>query len=332
MQQPYAQAAGPVPPIPAPFAGRRAAVIVAGTLLLGAGGVIGLMGLMVLLFSSAGQAHATAAEVLGSLATLAGLSAAAVVAGIGSILPRRWCRPVVVVATLITLVFCVYSLLGSLISMDSPKDDLMNSGMTPVGRIASAVTWAVFVIGPLVGLLLIYAPRTTEQMLVFYDPSPRWSDRVHIATLSMVAVSALMGVMSFGSGLWTRSLAVGPWIVEGTAATGVLMLASMIWFSVAALCIRKPTAARWALGAMLLLVFGLMTWSAFAGTDHEAVRRASESVSGGATVRIVGQTHKGPACLFLLIATATYLWMIRKHVQTPAAASLQHVTAQPARY
>ena len=160
-----------------------------------------------------------------------GLAALFVTLGMGSLLPRRWVRPLVLyVSTLWLLAGLLLAILIAALVLGMGAADLpMADAESPVGILGSPVvllllcglSFVLYVVLP-AALLWFHRRPALKSALERLDPVPRWTDRCPGPVLSLtlsLAISALF-CLPFVRG----PLPVFGWTLTGPAAAAVTLL------------------------------------------------------------------------------------------------------------
>jgi hypothetical protein len=240
--------------------------------------------------------------------------------GIGSMLPRRWCRPLILIATKIGLLSTVLGGAAMGAVMYFQYDQLQASGL-PVRSTLIAMALMVSVLAlPQVALLVFFLPSATRDALAHFDPRPRWTDWINTPVLSVMVLNLLMGATLL-LGLKSSVLAAGPWLLTGHVARGVLVVLAIAWLVAAWMC-RGQRIAGWLATTVLVLLVSI-SWlvSALTGSGHQAtLLMLGESNPDAAALLEKMQPVNIAMAVVLLVASILYLAWVRKFfVPDPAA-------------
>ena len=251
----------------------RAGLIVFGLLEIFAGGFLGISALALAALSlGAGGAlgmdtlagsSGLATGKLGTAAALyAGLAALFVSLGIGSFLPRRWVRPLVLYVAslwilagfLLLTVVAGIAATGGLSSatadpdVDSPLGGL---GSTAIVVLLGGVLLALYIVFP-AALLWFHRRRALKEALERLDPVTRWTDRCPAPVLSLalsLAISAFL-CLPFVRG----PVPLFGWTLTGAAAAIVTLIAAVAFGALAVATYRLSPAGWWgSLAAVVVL-------------------------------------------------------------------------------
>jgi hypothetical protein len=199
---------------------------------------------------------------MGSAALLYGALGAVMVAiGIGSLLPRRWVRPLVLyLASLwllggVLLLFIVGGIAASvgLASGAADGDEPpLGLSLTPIGLALLACVLVVLYIAVPAAMLLFHRSRGLREALERLDPVTRWTDRCPAPVLSL---SLSLAISAAGCAPLVR----GPLPLFGATLTGpaaalVVGLAAIALAVLAVLTYRLAPSGWWGSLAMVVIL------------------------------------------------------------------------------
>jgi MFS family permease len=309
-------------PIALPFRNRKGGLIGWGVVLIVLGALSGCLTLAIpLALATAGMAPSPRpanyiAGMIISIVLYGGTTAVLLTLGIGSVRCRRWVRPLVMILATAAIVAGVSALIT--IALLLPHLGDMAAG-TPqqqvlIGGIIGLAILAVLLIALPAWMLVFYRSEDTRATLNYFDPQPRWTDRMptHVLGWSLgVVLSALLlipvhfqpGIAAFGT------LISGPVAHVAVAAVWIGLLVSG-W-----LCLRQRRVG-WAISMTLVLVM-MLSWlwtTAFADPEvyYRAVGLSGEELEATAAQLEFQRTPTAVVSAALTIATLVYGWWIRK--------------------
>lgn len=224
---------------------------------------------------------------------------ALILIGVGAVRLRRWVRPLILTAATITSVIGVVSVLAMLVAVPAMRQGMIagaRPGTPPppsgVLELILACTIGfmalVFVVIP-GAYLWLYQKPVVKQMLEYYDPVPRWTDRHPLPVLGL----AVGWAMAAGSALLEVPQAVAP--VFGTVLFGAAGSAAHLAEAAAAavvgwLVLRRRRAGWW--GSLALIGLWILGAAAtqLRPDRFELYRRAGYSAQELNVMRRAGAT------------------------------------------
>jgi hypothetical protein len=259
-------------PETAGFRNRSPMLLVVGILFIIAGAISGCLGMFVplalLVPRSASMPQQSIAHIISALALYAGLAAVGIVVGIGAVRKRRWAPPLILAVSCMGLVVGVFGVITW--AFRAPRFIAgMKQTMTAGGAPAPPPGMINFIIGVMAifmlmlylvvpGVLIwLFKDDNVRQTVAFYDPKPRWTDRLPLAALILFLASILAAIFSLVAitqGWWPMFGAV----LYGTAAR-VAAIVLAIGFSVAAWEILKLRMTGWWLAVVLWTLY-VVSW------------------------------------------------------------------------
>jgi len=206
------------------------------------------------------------------------LAAAFAVVGVGSLLPRRWVRPLVLTLAVIWLIVGVVTLVSMAVSFGA-MNDLMaaqlaaaGGGPTPVpiGAIVAftlAVSVVIYLLIPL-AIFLSYRPQSVRETLEHFDPRPRWTDAAPAEVLGIAVKLWLLAAMSGLMALYP-AVPLGPVTLRGAGLYAVAAVSAVACGAIGWLIYRQRRLGWTLTMALAVLVGLLMAWTGVAN-DYDA--------------------------------------------------------------
>jgi hypothetical protein len=291
---------------PPTFKNRRSGLIGCGIVQLALGVLLlGMCALMVFGMSMAarsGQPPMPAGLLVYTSLFYLGLAALFGTLGIGSMMARRWSRPLILVLSWGWLVFGVLGSVAMVFVVPRMFDSLppQQAAAKPIMTGCVVVFFALFfVLVPLLFVVFYRAPdvkATVEQA----DPTPRWTDRVPLPLLGFVMWIFLGAVSVAASSFMYKTLPFGRTMLPGWQAKAVMWFfaLSMLWIAVGSY--RRLRAAWWS--ALAFLAIGIVYGVIFAMyTDYARFGEAMGMPQDPKQVAMMQAIYSSP--LF-------YVWMV----------------------
>jgi len=309
----------------APFTDRRKRLLVGGILLMVMGCGAALLGLgsaaSVLIMQRVPEAqqvsHLKPVQAIPGLLMYCGTGAVLLVLGFGSVLRRRWSRP------LILVVSWAWLAMGILTSLMVVSMVPALQGALPAEPGVAAVIYGCFgVVFGLFGivvpaiLLALYSSREVAATLAALDPEPRWTDRIPTPLLGLVLWVGLTAVAMVPSSLYAL-LPVGGRLVTGPIAVAAYLVAGGVFAAVAVGLARRSRLAWWAGLAAIIVWSG---WSAMTlpRMDFDEIMRRMGVVQqpGVPDMSAMYQSpwFLGPMVLVML-GMAAYFFYVRRYLR-----------------
>lgn len=245
-----------VPFAPPGFKPRTGRLIAAGILLLLAGCACGCMTAATPLALLNPQINASAQGrqlLTGGLLYLA-ITIALFTLATGALLPRRWCRPLVLILSTHWLIIGVFSALGSLLFIPVIKDLLAQQGAGPPPGylIVSFIFGGLFMIVAFIGwplaLLLLMRGEDMRRTCEWRDPVPRWTDGRPINILGLSLTLLLAAFFSLYAGFQPALPILGV-VLHGPVAIVVAAAVAAV-LGVAAVRVYRLEFAGWWMGLL----------------------------------------------------------------------------------
>ena len=255
------------------FVNRRTTLLVVGIFLIIAGSLAGCLGLMtpLALFvpQPPGAPQQPVGQVIAALLIYAAIAGALIAVGIGSIRKRRWSRPIVLAASWIGVVGGVIGLIVWIFAAPGVAEMMRTGGGAAPGAPRPP---PAFVTGMLIGMtvfmLLIYlvipglliwlfSSEDVRATVEFYDPQPRWTDRIPIPALILVMLLALatLTVLTALPQGWFPLFGI---VLHGAPATAALVVVTILCAAATYLAFRLRRSGWWM--AVVLWTVGAVSW------------------------------------------------------------------------
>jgi hypothetical protein len=222
--------------------------------------LLGICALMVLGMSMAartGQPPMPAGLVVYTSLLYLGLAALFATLGIGSMMARRWSRPLILILSWGWLACGVLGSVAMFFVLPRMFDSLppQQAAAKPIMTGCVVVFFALFfVLVPLLFVLFYRRPdvkATVEQA----DPTPRWTDRVPLPLLGF-AMWIFLGAVSVGiSSFMYKALPFGGTMLVGWQGKAVMWFFALLMLWIAVGSYRRLTAAWWS--ALVLVAMGI---------------------------------------------------------------------------
>jgi hypothetical protein len=189
--------------------------------------------------------------------------------GIGSILRRRWARPVVVIASLLWLAFEIPSFVFTIFFWKQASDVAADSGLRVVGDLAakflphalstvptggpaglcgvanaiglffvSSGLAGLFLIAPAVLALLFYTSRHVSDVMDKRSTKTYWTDQLPMAVMGVCMGLFMMGVFS-AVNLFDPAVFPFGWQIHGAAAFVIVLLITALYFILAFYTLKR---------------------------------------------------------------------------------------------
>jgi hypothetical protein len=244
---------------PPAYKNRRAGLIGCGIVQLLFGllflGMCAVMVLAMVMGQRAGQPSMPTGMLVYVTVFYVGLAALFATLGIGSMMARRWSRPLILIvswgwlicgAVASAMMFVIAPLM-----FDALPPEQGGAKVFAIG--CMAVTFGLFGVLVPVTFVLFYRSRDVKATVDNLDPVPRWTDRVPLPLLAF-AVWMFFGAASVAaSSFMYKALPIGSMMLRGWPAL------ALVWFFVALMAwigwgtLRRVRAAWWAAIALLLM-------------------------------------------------------------------------------
>jgi hypothetical protein len=225
------------------------------------------------------------------------LAIAAVIAtlGMGSILARRWARPLILVASwgwllcgVLGLVMMFWILPQVFASMPDNQP-----GAKAFATGCMGVVFGVFgVLLPLT-FILFYRRADVKATVEMLDPVPRWTDPIPIPLLGFASWMALGAVSVLASSLMYRALPLGGIMLSGWVAKLIMLFFAVLMMWIAYGSIRRLPPAWWS--AIGLLVLGVVYGVVFiTRMDYERWNDALGMPNDPRSIEMMRNMYSGP--------------------------------------
>jgi len=273
-------------PETAGFKNRSPMLLVVGILFIVAGAISGCLGMFVplalLVPRPASMPQQSVAHVVFALALYIGLAAAAITLGIGAVRKRRWAPPLILAGSWIGLIMGLFGLVTW--AFRAPQfiagmKQSMSAGRTgapapPPGMInfilgvTALFMFVLYLVVPGV-LIWLFRDENVRQTVAFYDPKPRWTDRMPLLPLIffLVTIQAIFfPLMMISQSWWPVFGAVlyGPAAIAAAIATALL-------FAIAAWQILKLRLIGWWMAVVLWTAYMLSAIVTMCSADMRQV-------------------------------------------------------------
>jgi hypothetical protein len=213
-----------------------------------------------------------ARDIVLAFAMYVSIAVALIWTGIGSIRARRWVPPIVTVFSTIILAVGILAMVALVVTLPSMQTAVQasiarsapampRSAMTTgIAFVAIFVTAVIYVILPGV-YLWFYRRPSLREVVEFYDPTPRWTDRVPVPVLGLSLGTALGGFWSLFNLAYLVLPAFGTLLIGAPAAVAVVLVAAACAFA-SVFIYRQRTLGWWmAVGiASAGTLSGVITW------------------------------------------------------------------------
>ncbi len=215
--------------------------------------------------------------------------------GVGSILGRRWSRPLILITSWGWLLTGVYG--GLMYFFIAPRmfDALPpeQAGMKTFMMGCMAVVVGVFGVALPAAFILFYRGKDVKKTVESLDPVPRWTDRVPLPLLAFAIWMFIGAVSVFTSSFMYKALPLGDTMLRGWQSKALLWFFAVFMAWVGWGTLRRIRAAWWS--ALVLLALGMTYGFAFvARADYAAWYEALGMPADPAQTEMMRAMYSGP--------------------------------------
>jgi hypothetical protein len=259
-----------------------------------------------------------------AMAMYAAIAVGLIWTGIGSILARRWVRPIVLTFGTLWLVTGVAGTINGILSLPMMGQAMRQANPAAAASVKTMVLMTSIIGGAFMLIFLVVLPalvvwlfssNNVLRTVQYYDPNFRWTDR---CPLPVLAMSLTCGALALGVALAAVQGAAPVFgrIVTGAAAS-VIVLSLAAVLALAAVLVYRQRRAGWMLGIAIVLLFGLS--SAVTMFRLDSADMAAAMGSPPEQIQLMRSLptwhHLVTASVWamLLVAGVVYAWRIRHH-------------------
>jgi hypothetical protein len=236
---------------------KPAGLVVFGILQILAGALSALMAALTVagLLLTAGTDPAMGRMMIPGIAFYTAAAVWFITVGIGSLLPRRWAHALSLAAGWLWLATGVMTAIVMLFLFPVMLDSMPETSGTGMGLVMGGCL-AVFVGGFMIlaplAIVLYYRRPLVRAAVGRLDPAPRWTDPIPIPLLVFILLWAYVAFSCVVSAFTYRAIPLGAAIVEGPAATAILLATAALAGWIAWGSTRRLPSAWWTALATLI--------------------------------------------------------------------------------